>query len=381
MTDAALAERARPRDQFVPASVPVTNGRPGVESYDLAELPEPVQDAVLDRLAPSTQRAYRQAWRGWQGWCEREGAVDLPASPVDVAGHVIELAEAGKSMATIRLAVAGIDAHHRVAELYGGAAPADVVAGRLDAPGGSRLVRETLATLRKRADGKVPARGKPTPSAGRGQAAPLTAKIISWIERTAGAPRARGPRGHQETPEVAQRRAKQDVAIAWCLYEGLLRRGELAALTHGDLTPADDGGLVAFIRPAKSDSRHVYLRPAAARAIDALGPGQAGERVIGLTAQSISRRLQAAVKQAVAGAAVEAAKTGIPPDLTEREVEGISGHSGRVGMVQALTKAGAGNAGIMQAGGWKSPAMVARYAAKLAPEQGVVATFSRAGKV
>ena len=87
------------------------------------------------------------------------------------------------------------------------------------------------------------------------------------------------------------------------------------------------------------------------------------------------------MKQAVQAAAVEAAATGIPPDLTEREVEGISGHSGRVGMVQALVRAGASTAGIQLAGGWGAAGMVLRYAAKLAPEQGVVATFSRAGKV
>ena len=159
-------------------------------------------------------------------------------------------------------------------------------------------------------------------------------------------------------------------------------RCELAALRHGDLTTAEDGGTGRICQAREeSDARHVYLRPAAARAIAALGAGPAGELVIGLNAQSISRRLQDAVKQAVQAAAVEAAATGIPPDLTEREVEGISGHSGRVGMVQALVKAGASTAGIQLAGGWGSPSMVLRYAAKLAPETGVVATFSRRGEI
>ena len=329
MTDAAIAERARQRDSFVPrrvpGRVPAADGSPDVESYDLATLPGDVREGVVGRLAPATQRAYRQAWRRWADWCEARGAVDLPASPVDVASHIIHLARDGKSLATIRLAVAGIDAHHLVAELYGGTPPADVVAGRLKPPGRSRLVRDNLVTLRKRATGKVPANGKPTPAAGRGQAAPLNNKIISWIERTAGVPRARGPRGHQETPEVAARRAAQDVAIAWLLYEGLLRRGELAALTHADLTPADDGGLIAFIKSAKSDARHVYLRPAAARAIDALGPGKAGERVIGLTAQSISSPPAGRPSRRLSqGAAVEAAEDGrrAGADGT-REVEGI----------------------------------------------------------
>ena len=232
------------------AAVPAVNEPPAAETYDLATLPQTVRETLEDELAPATKRAYRQAWRGWVAWCETTGAVDLPASPVNVAEFVVDLARAGRALATIRLTVAGIDAHHRVVEMYGGTAPADVAAGKLAAPGGSGLVRRTLRGLQKRAEG-LPGKS-PAPGPGRGQAAPLTAKLLAWIDKSAGAPRLRGPRGRRETPAVAARRATVDRAIAWTLYDGMLRRNELAALTARDLTPAADGGAVAFIRRAKS---------------------------------------------------------------------------------------------------------------------------------
>ena len=371
------------------AAVPAVNEPPAAETYDLATLPQTVRDTLEDELAPATKRAYRQAWRGWVAWCETSGAIDLPASPVDVAEFVVDLARAGRALATIRLAVAGIDAHHRVVEMYGGyggTAPADVAAGKLAAPGGSGLVRRTLRGLKKRAEG-LPGKS-PAPGPGRGQAAPLTAKLLAWIDRSAAEPRLRGPRGRRETPALAARRATVDRAIAWTLYDGMLRRNELAALTGRDLTPAADGGAVAFIRRAKSDARHVYLRPATARALAralaALPPAPADAPLLGLSAASINRRLQAAVATAVAASAAAAVAAGLPPeaaDLPAREVKGVSGHSGRVGMVQALTRAGHSNSAIMQAGGWKSAEMVARYAARIDPETGAVATAARSGQV
>ena len=41
--------------------------------------------------------------------------------------------------------------------------------------------------------------------------------------------------------------------------------------------------------------------------------------------------------------------------------DGYSGHSGRVGMAQALAADGAGLPELMEAGRWESPTMPARY--------------------
>lgn len=56
-----------------------------------------------------------------------------------------------------------------------------------------------------------------------------------------------------------------------------------------------------------------------------------------------------------------AASAGIAPKL----VASISGHSSRVGAAQDQVRHGVELPAVMQAGGWSSPAMVARYSAKL----------------
>ena len=65
------------------------------------------------------------------------------------------------------------------------------------------------------------------------------------------------------------------------------------------------------------------------------------------------------------------------PALKRRGVdpEGISGHSCRVGMAQDLVAAGFDVAAIMQAGGWKSSAMVARYTERLQVARGAIARY------
>ena len=236
MTDAALAERARPRDCFVtavacPAACPQPTARPAVESYDLADASgtDVQRCRALDRLAPSTQRAYRQAWRGWRGVVRNGRARSTCQRPRWTwPGTSSSWREAGKSMATIRLAVAGIDAHHRVAELYGG--DAHLPTSWPDAwtpPGGSRLVRDNAC--RRSGSGPL-ARRPPTASrrqgAGRGQAAPLNGQDHQ-LDRADG----RSCPGHVARGDTRRgrklplSRAAQDVAIAWLLYDGLLRRG------------------------------------------------------------------------------------------------------------------------------------------------------------
>ena len=61
--------------------------------------------------------------------------------------------------------------------------------------------------------------------------------------------------------------------------------------------------------------------------------------------------------------------------LTPLEARQISGHSARVGAAQDLVAGGFELPGIMQAGRWKSPAMVARYVEKIAVRRNVMAQF------
>ena len=51
----------------------------------------------------------------FRSWCEQEGYSPLPAQPEVLAAYTVDLADDGKSMSTIRLAVAAVvDAHRRV---------------------------------------------------------------------------------------------------------------------------------------------------------------------------------------------------------------------------------------------------------------------------
>ena len=57
-------------------------------------------------------------------------------------------------------------------------------------------------------------------------------------------------------------------------------------------------------------------------------------------------------------------------------VSAFSSHSCRVGAAQDMTTAGLDIGGIMQAGGWKSPSMVARYTERAAVQRGAAAKLA-----
>ena len=74
-----------------------------------------VADALENAQSENTRRNYAGQYRKFRAWCEREDQSALPAQPEVVAAYAAELAEDGKSMSTIRLAVAAVvDAHRRV---------------------------------------------------------------------------------------------------------------------------------------------------------------------------------------------------------------------------------------------------------------------------
>ena len=77
--------------------------------------------------------------------------------------------------------------------------------------------------------------------------------------------------------------------------------------------------------------------------------------MIGLDARTINRRVQALAKSA--------------------GLDGVSTHSGRRGMATELVRRGASTTAIQQAGGWKDPQMVARYASAVSIEDGAIARY------
>ena len=74
-----------------------------------------VADALGSAQSENTRRNYASQFGKIRAWCEREGYPPLPVQPEVLAAYAAELADDGRSMSTIRLAVAAVvDAHRRV---------------------------------------------------------------------------------------------------------------------------------------------------------------------------------------------------------------------------------------------------------------------------
>ena len=87
------------------------------ENGALAMACQKAQAYVDAARAPTTRRIYAGAWRRWATWCAAMHCDPLPARPEAVAAYLAELARAGKSVATIKSALAAIAFFHRQAGL------------------------------------------------------------------------------------------------------------------------------------------------------------------------------------------------------------------------------------------------------------------------
>ena len=316
---------------------------PAVRGADLpaasAALDAAVAAAIEAAPSPDTRRMYRAQARVFGSWRDANGLAALPATPETVARYLTARAEAGAAVATVHAARSAIAAMHRAAAVAN--------------PCRSEIVRVTVRGLTRQH--RAPQR----------QAPPLTADGLAAIFATAHLPRprARGGKG-LETPAVAARRAAVDRAIAALLFQGALRRSEVAALTWADVEPGTaEGTCLVRVRAGKTnqDGRRAdvrLLKGSCAGAVESLRPRHAAgsARVIGLDPRTIGRRLTAAARFA-----------GLEGTFT--------GHSGRIGLASELTARGASLQEVMLAGGWASSAMVARYSAGATVENGAVMKY------
>lgn len=287
-----------------------------------APLPTAIDAATRTRLvsalaaskAPATRRAYRTAWAAWTAWADAHGATALPAAPEAVAAYLAHRA-ADAGMATLRMAAAAVAAAH---DLAGHANPCADRIVKTAMQGFARQAAEAGATARQ----------------ARGLDAEAVAAIRGALD------------GKINTPAGAL-----TMAIVSAVADAGLRRSEAAALEWRDIEPDADGSGRVAIRRSKTDQEAegavVAITPAAMADLDRLatlrGGGRGTEgRVFGLSDRQIARRIAAAAKAAGLG-------------------DGFSGHSGRVGMAQRMTRNGAPAAAVMRQGRWESTRMVARY--------------------
>ena len=282
-----------------------------------------VADSLESVLSENTRRAYAAQWRIFDQWCAEVGLASLPAEPLTVARHLAARANAGASVATLRLAASAISKAHQWA--------------RLESPCRDPGVRASLKGWGRRL-------AKPQRQSGA-----LTADVLAVIRLTAVQPRRRG-RG-METAEQAAERARFDVALVAILSDAGLRRSEATALTWDDIQRWDDGsGRITVVRSktdAEAQGAVVAITPIAMKALDAIRPAGVGGgvRVFGLSESQIARRVKAIAK--AAGLA---------------DWEYFSGHSGRVGMARRMAQNGAPTHEIERQGRWKQGGgMVGRY--------------------
>ena len=169
-------------------------------------------DALENAQSVNTRRNYAGQYRKFRAWCEREEQSALPAQAEVVAAYAAELAEDGKSMSTVRLAVSAIVEAHRSVDLE-----SPVNAG----------VSVTLRGLARRV------------GASQKQAKPLDADALAAIRATAFTPR-RSRGGSLESEVFALKRGRLDIALASVLSDAGLRVSEAAQLRLRDVLDAED---------------------------------------------------------------------------------------------------------------------------------------------
>ena len=166
------------------------------------------------------------------------------------------------------------------------------------------------------------------------------------------------------------------VAVA---YDGMLRRSELSALQVADLVEEVGGDATLLVRRAKTDQEGygtmVYLAPDTVALVGewlaraAIGDGRLFRSLrpgrppgAGLDAGEIPRIFKRMARRA-----------GLPDNV----VDGLSGHSPRVGAAQDMIASGIELPAILQAGRWRTTAMVNRYGDRLLARRSGAAQLAR----
>lgn len=272
-----------------------------------------------------TLRGYRNDLEVFKGWCERRRERWLPATPGAVARFVDEEAPA-KSIATVKRRISAIQFAHRMADLPSPIGHSEV----------HLAVRRAGRAKRRR------------PNQALGLTAELLRKIVDACPVTLAGLR--------------------DAALFSLGYDTLCRSSELVAMRVEHLS--DDLSSIEVPRSKTDlfgDGRVAYLSAETAARVEAwlnaaglhFGPlfrGLHTRRVsdIALDTSSVRRRIKVAAKRA---------------RLSREVVRGLSGHSMRVGAAQDMMLAGFDTIGIMQAGGWRTYSVLARYVENAAAER------------
>lgn len=302
----------------------------------LAERFEQLVQAARSAFSSNTERAIRSDLRIYAAWCNERGERALPARPETVAAFVDAMAES-RAPATVRRYVASIAVAHRAIEC-----------GKTTS---SLRVRLSLRRMHRRKGRR------------QAQVRGLTSKLRQRLLEAGG-------------DRLIDDRNRALIAVA---YDAMLRRSELTSLQATDLFEESSGDATLLLRGSKTDAEGcgetLYLARDTVRLLLAWlarsgisegrmfrsvsKGGQVGQR---LDPSQIPRIFKAMARTA-----------GLPASV----VQGLSGHSARVGATQDMIAAGIELPAILQAGRWKSTAMVNRYGERLHARRSGTAQLAR----
>ncbi len=291
----------------------------------------------------ATLKAWRCDWAVYWGFCEPRQLVPLPATPETVAGFVLYCKEAGKKPATVRRYLSTIARFHRAAQLFN--------------PCASEAVQMEMKGMTN----EVSSRQRQARGVG-----------MAEIQRFLNSP-------GNNLPTLRER------AMLCVAYDAMTRRSELIAIDVEDLKFLDDGTGRLLIRRSKTDqtgqghiaylSRQtvgflkVWLKAAG------INEGPVFRRIIGRGTVTYDKKGKGRIGGRLSPEAVARAFKAVARflKLPDEDIEGISGHSVRVGAAQDLLALNVDLASVMREGRWKTVRMPMRYGEHVTAARGGMA--------
>lgn len=296
------------------------------------------EDVARGAFSSHTERGRASDLRIYANWCAEQGLAPLPALPSTIAAFVDAMAEI-RAPATVSRYVSSIAAAHR-------AIGHDWVANSLPVKMAKRRMYRVKGRRQDQAQG-------------------LTWALRRRILKAAG-------------DRLIDARNRALLATA---YDTLLRRSELTALKLADLSEKPCGSAIVLVRRSKTDPQGdgtvVFLAKDTLELVNEWIDRSSirdGFLFRSLRSGVIGDRLDPSQVPRIYKAMARAA------GLSAKVVEGLSGHSTRVGPVQDMVAAGIGAPAIMQAGAWKSVLMVNRYGEQVQASRSGAAQLARAQK-
>ena len=298
---------------------PALDPTPTPVSIDVARL-------MQASIAPNTAKAYHAALDKLAGHLNEQ-----PLTDAALADYLARLHAAGLAPASVAIAVQAVRFWEKLEGHPSSVGP---------------LTTRTLAGIRRQGRGR-----------GRGQVTGLTRETVQRMAHTAA-----------KTDTVAGLR---DAALFRVMSDALLRIGEAVAIDCEHITSEADGSGRLEIHRSKTDQEgkgaSLYLT---ARTVEAIRQLQAHA---GYTVGPLFRRMLKGDHMSDDRLTVDGARLAIKTSAKQAGIEGVSGHSLRIGTAQELAQRGASLVELQNAGRWTDSQMPAHYTRQQAAGKGAVA--------